>query len=76
MLHALRLALGAEDGFTELSAPYGDGYLGIPLRFTQGRPLPCVPPLDEAEARQLETARIKLRDAYQVVRGIPPSLPP
>lgn len=71
VLHALRLALGAEDGFTELSAPYGDSYLGIPLRFTQGRPLPCVPPLDEAEARQLETARIKLRDAYQAVRGIP-----
>ncbi|MEH0578554.1 MULTISPECIES: lactate dehydrogenase [Streptomyces] len=71
VLSTLRLALGAEDGVTELSAPYGDGCLGIPLRFTRGRPLPCVPALDETEARQLEAARIKLRDAYQAVRGIP-----
>jgi L-lactate dehydrogenase len=71
VLFALRLALGIEDGFVELSAPYGDGFLGIPLRFTGGRPLPCMPPLDNSEARQLEAARIKLRHAYQVVRGIP-----
>ena len=41
-----------EDGVTELSAPYEGVCLGIPLQFTGGRPLPCVPPLNEAEARQ------------------------
>ncbi|CAL9539550.1 lactate/malate family dehydrogenase [Streptomyces sp. enrichment culture] len=71
VLRALRLALGLEDGFTELSAPHGGGFLGIPLQFTQGRPLPCMPPLDAAESRQLEAAHVKLRDAYAVVRGIP-----
>ncbi|MFI9418118.1 lactate/malate family dehydrogenase [Streptomyces werraensis] len=71
VLQALRLALSLEDGFTELSAPHDGGFLGIPLRFTQGRPLPCMPPLDEAEARQLKAAHVKLRDAYAVVRGIP-----
>ncbi|MGP2436998.1 lactate/malate family dehydrogenase [Streptomyces sp. JW3] len=68
---ALRLALGVEDGSTELSAPFGDGFLGMPLRFTQGQPLPCMPLLDDSETRQLEAARIKLRDAYRAVRGIP-----
>jgi len=67
----LRLALGVEDGTTELSASYVGGCFGIPLRFTGGRHLPCVPPLDESEARQLEAARIKLRAAYRAVRGIP-----
>ncbi|MFZ4234994.1 lactate/malate family dehydrogenase [Streptomyces murinus] len=77
LVSALRLALGAQDGVTELCAPYGDVCLGIPLRFTGGRPLPCVPPLDEAEVRQLEAARSKLRTAYQGVLGIPSqSLPP
>lgn len=71
LVSALRLALGVEDGVTELSAPYEGVCLGIPLQFTGGRPLPCVPPLDEAEARQLETARSKLRAAYQGVRGVP-----
>ena len=67
---------GVEDGVTELSAPYEGVCLGIPLQFTGGRPLPCVPPLNEAEARQLEAARSKLRAAYQAVRGIPsPPLP-
>jgi L-lactate dehydrogenase len=71
VVSALSLALGVEDGTTELSAPHGDGWLGIPLRFTQGRPLPCVPPLDPVEARQWEAAQSKLRAAYQAVRGIP-----
>ncbi|WP_329217988.1 NAD(P)-binding domain-containing protein [Streptomyces sp. NBC_01485] len=71
VLFALRLALGVDDGLTELSAPYSDSYLGIPLRFIGGEALPCMPRLDGAEARQLEAARIKLRDAYQAVRGIP-----
>ncbi|GAA1426387.1 hypothetical protein GCM10009601_35210 [Streptomyces thermospinosisporus] len=70
-MSALRLALGAEDGCTELSAPYADCFLGVPLRFVQGRPRPCMPPLDDSEVRQLEAARSKLREAYQAVRGIP-----
>ncbi|MGA5202836.1 lactate/malate family dehydrogenase [Streptomyces variegatus] len=67
----LRLACGVEDGTTELSAPHGDGWLGIPVRFTGGEPLPSLPPLDAAEARQLEAASSKLRAAYQAVRGVP-----
>lgn len=72
LLRALRLALGVEDGVTELSAPYNGVCLGVPLQFTGGRPLPCVPPLDEAEARQWEAAQSKLRAAYRGMRGIPP----
>lgn len=68
---ALRLALGVEDGTTELSVAHGDAWLGIPVRFTRGEPLPSVPPLDAVEARQLEAACSKLRAAYPVVRGIP-----
>ena len=67
----LRLACGVEDGTTELSAPHGEGWLGIPVRFTGGEPLPCLPPLDAAEARQVEAASSKLRAAYPAVRGVP-----
>jgi L-lactate dehydrogenase len=68
---ALRLACGVEDGTTELSAPHGAAWLGIPVRFAGGQPLPSLPPLDAAEARQLEAASSKLCAAYQAVRGIP-----
>lgn len=71
VVSALRLALGVEDGTTELSVAHGDIWLGKPVRFTQGEPLPSVPPLDAVEARQLEAACSKLRAAYPVVRGIP-----
>ncbi|MFZ4160406.1 lactate/malate family dehydrogenase [Streptomyces griseoincarnatus] len=71
VVSALRLALGVEDGTTELSVAHGDVWLGIPVRFTRGEPLPSVPPLDAVEARQLEAACSKLRAAYPVVRGIP-----
>lgn len=64
----LRLALGVDDGMTELRAPYRDGWLGIPLWFTAGRPVPCLPALDDIEARQLEAAHAKLRAAYQALR--------
>ncbi|MFB8777206.1 lactate/malate family dehydrogenase [Streptomyces broussonetiae] len=67
----LRLACGVEDGATELSAPYGKTWLGIPVHFTEGQPLPSLPPLDAAEARQLEAASTKLRAAYLAVRGVP-----
>lgn len=75
ILAALRLALGVDDGLVELCAPYRDGTLGLPLRFTAGRPLPCLPSLDEAEARRLEAAHTKLRAAYQALRATP-SHPP
>jgi L-lactate dehydrogenase len=71
VVSALHLALGLEDGLVELSAPYRDGWLGIPLRFTAGRPLPCLPALDDAEAGQLEVAHTKLRAAYKELRGTP-----
>ncbi|MFH8441263.1 NAD(P)-binding domain-containing protein [Streptomyces sp. NPDC018026] len=67
----LRLACGVEDGTTELSAPHGQAWLGIPVRFTGGQPLPSLPPLDAAEARQLEAASSKLHAAYPAVRGVP-----
>lgn len=68
VLTTLRLALGATDGLTELSAPYLDGWLGIPLRFTTGQPTPCLPALNSAEARRLEAAYTKLRAAYEGLR--------
>ncbi|OIJ89553.1 lactate/malate family dehydrogenase [Streptomyces colonosanans] len=71
VVSTLRLALGVEDGMTELSVPYGEDCCGIPLRFTGGQPLPSVPLLDPFEVRQLEAARTKLRAAYGVVRGVP-----
>ncbi len=69
VVSALRLVLGVNDGLVELSAPYRDGWLGVPLRFTAGRSLPCLPALDDAEARQLDAAHHKLRAAYQGLRG-------
>lgn len=68
---ALRLAVGAEDGTTELCAPHAGDWLGIPVRFTRGHPLPFLPPLDPCEVRQLEATRAKLRAAFQAVRGVP-----
>jgi L-lactate dehydrogenase len=69
----LRLALGVDDGTTELCAPYRDGWLGIPLQFTAGRPVPCLPALDDAEAGQLDAAHTKLRAAYRALRGDQPT---
>ncbi|MEU9066337.1 NAD(P)-binding domain-containing protein [Streptomyces sp. NPDC048109] len=71
VLSALRLALGVEDGTTELSAAHAGDWCGIPVRFTGGDPVPSLPPLDSAEDRQLEVSRSKLRAAYQAVRGVP-----
>jgi L-lactate dehydrogenase len=71
VVSSLRLALGAEDGTTELSAPHRGGWLGIPVRFTRGQPLPFLPPLDAVEAQQLEAAHAKLCAAYQAVCAVP-----
>lgn len=69
VLSTLRLACGLDDGMTELSAPYQGNWHGIPLRFTAGRPVACLPPLDDTEVRQLDTTRTKLRVAYEALRG-------
>ncbi|MFF8990224.1 hypothetical protein ACF09H_09795 [Streptomyces sp. NPDC014983] len=72
VLSTLRLALGIENGTTELSVPHGaDDCYGVPLRFEDGRPHPSLPPLDPQEVRQLAAASTKLRAAYVAVRDIP-----
>ncbi|MGV9248137.1 lactate/malate family dehydrogenase [Streptomyces sp. NPDC003710] len=68
---ALRLALGVENGVTEPFAPYRGVWLGIPLRFTAGRALPCLPALTDTEAARLDAAHTKLRVAYEALRGTP-----
>ncbi|MFG2620673.1 NAD(P)-binding domain-containing protein [Streptomyces sp. NPDC048507] len=65
VLHTLRLALGHLDGATELATEHDGGWYGIPLRFTAGQPVPCLPPLDHTEARLLEAAATKLQSAYR-----------
>lgn len=71
VVSALRLALGAEDGTTELCAAHAGDWCGVPVRFTGGDPVPFLPPLDAVEDRQLEASRSKLRAAYRAVRGLP-----
>ncbi|WP_228980092.1 2-dehydropantoate 2-reductase N-terminal domain-containing protein [Streptomyces sp. DH12] len=66
---ALAHALGVTDGVVELSAPWRGTYLGIPLRYSGGRPTVCLPPLDADEARQLAAAEAKLRAAYDTLRS-------
>lgn len=71
VLSALNKALGLADGTEELTAPTGDGradWLGIPLRFTGGEPLACLPGLDAGETEQLAATTTKLRAAYQALR--------
>ena len=68
MLSALRKSLALDDGTEELSTRHGDDWLGIPLRFTAGQPVPCLPDLDADEDAQLSTAATKLRTAYQALR--------
>ncbi|MFD5788546.1 NAD(P)-binding domain-containing protein [Streptomyces sp. NPDC127037] len=64
VLSTLRKALGMVDGIEELSVPYGDVYLGIPVHFTDGKAVPCLPPLTRAECLRLDSAASSLRDAY------------
>ncbi|TVL89000.1 lactate dehydrogenase [Streptomyces sp. SAJ15] len=66
---ALRLTLGLSDGVTELSAPWQGGWIGIPLRFTHGRPVACLPALDDSEQRQFAAAHHKLVTAYRALHG-------
>ncbi|MBT2491700.1 NAD(P)-binding domain-containing protein [Streptomyces sp. ISL-96] len=64
VLSALALALGHRDGTTELSTAHDGIWHGIPLRFTAGQPIPCLPRLDPTEAQLLDAARSKLHSAY------------
>jgi L-lactate dehydrogenase len=73
VLSALHKALGLVDGTEELTTRHGDAWLGIPLRFTAGQPIACLPDLDEDEDAQLAVAAAKLRDAYQALRRPDPS---
>ncbi|WP_200307659.1 lactate/malate family dehydrogenase [Streptomyces adelaidensis] len=68
VLSALRKSLALDDGTEELSARHGEDWLGIPLRFTSGRPVACLPDLDADEHAQLTQAATKLRAAYQALR--------
>ncbi|MEU7061830.1 hypothetical protein [Streptomyces sp. NPDC046197] len=68
MLSALRKSLPLVDGTEELSTGHGDDWLGIPLRFTAGQPVACLPDLDANEDAQLSAAATKLRTAYQALR--------
>ncbi|UZI29445.1 lactate/malate family dehydrogenase [Streptomyces sp. VB1] len=64
VLSTLRKVLGLVDGIEELSVPYGDVWLGIPLRFTGGVATPCLPSLTRHELLCLDSAASSLRDAY------------
>ncbi|MBD0737055.1 hypothetical protein BGM09_28345 [Streptomyces sp. CBMA29] len=64
VLSTLLKALGLVDGVEELSVPYGDVYLGIPMSFTAGAAVPCLPQLTRSERWRLDAAASSLRDAY------------
>jgi L-lactate dehydrogenase len=64
VLSTLSKALGLLDGVEELSVPYGDVWLGIPMSFTGGTAVPCLPPLTRSERLRLDSAASSLRDAY------------
>ncbi|MER7311123.1 NAD(P)-binding domain-containing protein [Streptomyces halstedii] len=71
VLSALRKVLGLVDGVEELSVPYGDVYLGIPLCFTGGKAVPFLPPLTRSERLCLDSAASSLRDAYAQLPALP-----
>ncbi|MFD7013986.1 NAD(P)-binding domain-containing protein [Streptomyces sp. NPDC059928] len=72
VLAALRKTLGISDGTEALSVNHDGVWLGIPLRFSAGRPTVCLPDLDPEEQRQFTAARTKLNDAFhQNLQGDP-----
>lgn len=73
VLSTLHKALGLVDGTEELTAEHRGDWLGIPLRFTAGQPIACLPALDAGEDAQLAATATKLRDAYQALRSPAPS---
>ncbi|MFJ9886140.1 NAD-binding protein [Streptomyces sp. NPDC091287] len=64
VLSTLRKVLGLVDGIEELSVPYGDVWLGIPMDFTGGVATPRLPALTRHELLRLDSAASSLRDAY------------
>ncbi|MFG3406494.1 lactate dehydrogenase [Streptomyces sp. NPDC048142] len=64
VLSTLRKVLGLADGVEELTVPYGDVWLGVPMRFTGGTATPCLPSLTRHELLCLDSAASSLRDAY------------
>ncbi|MFY0509915.1 lactate/malate family dehydrogenase [Streptomyces anulatus] len=64
VLSTLRKVLGLADGIEELSVPYGDVWLGIPMHFAGGVAAPCLPSLTRHELLCLDSAASSLRDAY------------
>ncbi|WP_439082038.1 lactate/malate family dehydrogenase [Streptomyces sp. WL006] len=71
VLSTLRKALGLVDGVEEVSVPYGDVWLGLPLAFTGGMAVPCLPPLTRFERLRLDSAASSLRDAYTRMPNLP-----
>ncbi|MFE5596233.1 lactate dehydrogenase [Streptomyces sp. NPDC056549] len=65
VLGALRKILGLSDGVEVLSVNHRGVWLGIPLRFTAGRPTVTLPALDLDEQRQFTAAQVKVATAYQ-----------
>lgn len=64
VLSTLRKTLGLVDGIEELSVPYGDVWLGIPMQFTGGKAVARLPQLTRSERLCLDSAASSLRDAY------------
>ncbi|MFI1956122.1 NAD(P)-binding domain-containing protein [Streptomyces xinghaiensis] len=64
VLSTLRKTFGLVDGVEELCVPYGDVWLGVPLRFTGGEAVVCLPRLTCSERERLDAAAGSLRDAY------------
>ncbi|MFD3563452.1 NAD(P)-binding domain-containing protein [Streptomyces sp. NPDC058686] len=72
VLAALRKTLGISDGTEVLSVNHDGVWLGIPLRFSAGRPTVCLPDLDPDEQRRLAASRSKLDSAFQqILQGEP-----
>ncbi|MFI0234910.1 NAD(P)-binding domain-containing protein [Streptomyces sp. NPDC017086] len=74
VLSALHKVLGLADGTEELTCEHEGDWLGIPLRFTSGLPVACLPALDADEGTQLAATITKLRGAYQAL-GCPAPFP-
>lgn len=67
VVSALHKILGLVDGVEELSTAYQGGWLGVPVRFTNGRPEVVMPALNALEHGQFLAAQAKLCHAYQSV---------
>ncbi|MFC8670019.1 NAD(P)-binding domain-containing protein [Streptomyces sp. NPDC057199] len=73
VLSTLRKAIGLVDGTEELTCEHHGDWHGIPLRFTAGQPVACLPALDADEDAQLAATATKLRGAYQALRPSGPT---